>query len=69
MVIIKSVGMVIFFRVFKSVFTWEDLKVAGTVSLALRITERCTPYLTGAEKIAKVCDYQHYHGGIQMFVR
>lgn len=50
MVIINSVGMVVFFHVFKSVFTWEDMKVAGTVSLALRITERCTPYLTNAEK-------------------
>lgn len=45
MVIINSVGMVIFFNVFKSIFNTEDLKVASKVSLAMRTSERCTPYL------------------------
>ena len=47
MVIINSVGMVIFFNVFKSIFNTEDLKVASKVSLAMRTAERCTPYLAG----------------------
>lgn len=46
MVIINSVGMVIFFNVFKSIFNTEDLKVASKVSLAMRTAERCAPYLT-----------------------
>lgn len=46
MVIINSVGMVIFFNVFKSIFNTEDLKVASKVSLAMRTSERCTSYLT-----------------------
>lgn len=45
MVIINSVGMVIFFNVFKSIFNTEDLKVASKVSLAMRTAERCTPFL------------------------
>lgn len=49
MVIINSFGMVIFFSVFKSIFNEADLKVAANVSLALRTTERCTPYLADAE--------------------
>lgn len=49
MVIINSVGMVIFFSVFKSIFNNEDLKVAANVSLALRTAGRCTPYLSDAE--------------------
>lgn len=50
MVIINSVGMVIFFNVFKSIFNTEDLKVASKVSLAMRTAERCTPYLGSVEK-------------------
>lgn len=46
MVIINSVGMVIFFNVFKSIFNTEDLKVASKVSLAMRTAERCTPFLS-----------------------
>lgn len=49
MVVINSFGMVIFFSVFKSIFNKEDLEVAANVSLALRTTERCTPYLADAE--------------------
>ena len=49
MVIINSFGMVIFFSVFKSIFTEADLKAAASVSLALRVAERCTPYLADAE--------------------
>ncbi|MCI7796379.1 MAG: histidine kinase [Lachnospiraceae bacterium] len=45
MVIINSVGMVIFFNVFKSIYSTEDLKVASKVALAMRTAERCTPYL------------------------
>jgi len=45
MVIINSVGMVIFFNVFKSIFNTEDLKVASKVSLAMRTADRCAPYL------------------------
>lgn len=45
MVIINSVGMVIFFNVFKSIFSAEDVKVASKISLAMRTEERCTPYL------------------------
>lgn len=50
MVIINSVGMVIFFSVFKSIFNNADLKAAASVSLALRTAERCTPYLADAEQ-------------------
>lgn len=49
MVIINSFGMIIFFGVFKTIFNQEDLKVASSVSLALRTAERCTPYLLDAE--------------------
>lgn len=49
MVIINSFGMVVFFSVFKSIFTEADLKSAANVSLALRVAERCTPYLADAE--------------------
>ncbi|MCI8511556.1 MAG: histidine kinase [Lachnospiraceae bacterium] len=50
MVLINSIGMVIFFNVFKSIFSTEDLKVASKVSLAMRTAERCTPYLSGGEE-------------------
>ena len=53
MVIINSVGMVIFFNVFKSIFNTEDLKVASKVSLAMRTAERCTPYLGSVENDRK----------------
>ena len=60
MVIINSVGMVIFFSVFKSIFNNEDLKVAVNVSLALRTAERCAPYLgdaeTNRESMQKIID-------------
>ena len=46
MVFINSVGMVVFFNVFKSIFNTEDLKVASKVALAMRTAERCAPYLT-----------------------
>lgn len=49
MVVINSVGMVIFFNVFKAIFNNEDLKVASRISLAMRTTERCIPYLADAE--------------------
>lgn len=49
MVLINSVGMVIFFSIFKTIFNKEDLQVAANVSLALRTTERCTPFLSDAE--------------------
>lgn len=49
MVIINSFGMVVFFSVFKAIFNNEDLEVASKVSLALRTTERCTPFLKDAE--------------------
>ncbi len=53
MVIINSVGMVIFFNVFKSIFNTEDLKVASKVSQSMRIAERCTPYLGSVENDRK----------------
>ncbi len=60
MVIINSVGMVIFFNVFKSIFGTEDLKVASKVALAMRTAEQCTPYLTagcpGREEAQKLID-------------
>ena len=49
MVIINSVGMVIFFSVFKSIYNQADLEAAANVSLALRTAERCIPYLGDAE--------------------
>ncbi len=67
MVIINSVGMVIFFNVFKSIFNTEDLKVASKVSLAMRTAERCAPYLArvnkGRENIQKIIDIvmEEYH--------
>ena len=67
MVIINSVGMVIFFNVFKSIFNTEDLKVASKVSLAMRTAERCAPYLArvnkGKENIQKIIDIvmEEYH--------
>lgn len=60
MVIINSVGMVIFFNVFKSIFNNEDLKVASKVALAMRTTQRCLPYLadveTGKDSLQKIID-------------
>ena len=50
MVFINSVGMVVFFNVFKSIFNTEDLKVASKVSLAMRTAERCAPYLSGLKE-------------------
>ncbi len=67
MVIINSVGMVIFFNVFKSIFNTEDLKVASKVSLAMRTAEQCAPYLArvnkGRENIQKIIDIimEEYH--------
>lgn len=67
MVIINSVGMVIFFNVFKSIFNTEDLKVASKVSQAMRIAERCTPYLgdveTDPKSAGKIIDIimEEYH--------
>lgn len=67
MVIINSVGMVIFFNVFKSIFNTEDLKVASKVSLSMRIAERCTPYLgeveSDGENAGKIVDIimEEYH--------
>lgn len=45
MIIINSVGMVIFFNVFKNVFRREDLEIAEKVSLTLRTAERSIPLL------------------------
>lgn len=60
MVIINSVGMVIFFNVFKTIFNNEDLKVASKVALAMRTTERCLPYLadvgTGRDSMQKIIE-------------
>lgn len=51
MVLINSVGMVIFFNVFKLIFSTDDLKAAWQISLSMRTAERCTPYLAnGLEK-------------------
>lgn len=67
MVIINSVGMVIFFNVFKSIFNTEDLKVASKISLSMRIAERCTPYLgeveSDRENAGKIIDIimEEYH--------
>lgn len=67
MVIINSVGMVIFFNVFKSIFNTEDLKVASKVSQSMRIAERCTPYLgdveTDLKSAGKIIDIimEEYH--------
>lgn len=67
MVIINSVGMVIFFNVFKSIFSTEDLKVASKVSLAMRTAERCAPYLADGgmkkESLNKIIDIimEEYH--------
>lgn len=67
MVIINSVGMVIFFNVFKSIFNTEDLKVASKVSQSMRIAERCTPYLgdveTDPKSAGKIIDIimEEYH--------
>lgn len=67
MVVINSVGMVIFFNVFKSIFNTEDLKVASKVSLAMRTAGRCAPYLTylngDSQNIQKTIDIimEEYH--------
>lgn len=67
MVVINSVGMVIFFNVFKSIFNTEDLKVASKVSQSMRIAERCTPYLgdleTDSKNAGKIIDIimEEYH--------
>ena len=45
MAIMNSIGMVMFFNVFRSIFNEADLKAASMVSLALRTAERCTHWL------------------------
>ena len=50
MVIINSVGMVIFFNVFKLIFSADDQKVAWQISLAMRTAQQCTPYLADGLK-------------------
>lgn len=75
MVIINSVGMVIFFNVFKSIFNTEDLKVASKVSLAMRTAERCAPYLAhigknggneNAEKIINIIMEEYHCTGVAL---
>jgi len=67
MAVMNSVGMIMFFNTFKSIFNEADTKAALTVSLALRTAERCTPYLqdalTDAESAQRVIDIimSEYH--------
>lgn len=45
MMVINAFGMVIFFDVFKEVFANEDREVAESLSLSLRVIEKCVPFL------------------------
>lgn len=45
MLIMNSLGIVIFFGVFNSAMRQSDLEAAAKVSNALRIAEQCTPFL------------------------
>ena len=47
MAVMNSIGMIMFFNVFRSIFAEADLKAASMVSLAFRTAERCTPWLEG----------------------
>ena len=47
MALMNSVGMILFFNIFRSIFSEADLKAASMISLAIRTVERCTPYLGG----------------------
>ena len=47
MTVMNSIGMVLFFNIFRSIFNEADLKAASMVSLAFRTAERCTPWLEG----------------------
>lgn len=49
MVCLNSLGMVIFFSVFKEIFNKADLEAAASVSVASKAMQRCTPYLADAE--------------------
>jgi len=60
MAVMNSIGMVMFFNVFRSIFSEADLKAASMLSLAFRTAEQCTPWLEGgfsdAEKMQKVIE-------------
>ena len=45
MAVMNSIGMVMFFHVFRSIFTEADLKAASMISLAFRTADQCTPWL------------------------
>lgn len=45
MILCNSFGMVLFFSVFKEVFTRQDLLAADKIRLALTIADQCIPYI------------------------
>jgi hypothetical protein len=67
MTLMNSIGMLLFFRLFHSIYEEADWKAASMVSLALRTAERCTPYLgqsfTDRQQMQKVIEIilSEYH--------
>lgn len=45
MIIVNSFGMVLFFSIFREVFTQQDLLAADKIRLALQIADQCVPYI------------------------
>lgn len=45
MIVFNSLGMVLFFSVFKEVFAKQDLLAANKIRLALNIADQCIPYV------------------------
>ena len=60
MILVNSIGMILFFGVFRDTFSQADHEVALNVSLSLRTAERCIPYLVGerirAEDVSQILE-------------
>lgn len=63
MILCNSFGMVLFFSVFKEVFTRQDLLAADKIRLALTIADQCIPYIRKGQVTEK--EYQEMAAIIQ----
>lgn len=45
MIVVNSFGMVLFFSIFREVFTQQDLLAADKIRLALQIADQCVPFI------------------------
>ena len=50
MIVVNSLGMILFFSIFEDVFTNQDLLAAKKIRLALTIADECIPYIQKSSK-------------------